>query len=395
VGPPESKSLTTLSPYMVFTNQKGDIMKIYFHSADLDGMCSGAIVKYKYPDAELIGINYGQQIDYDKILENEIIIMVDFSLQPFDEMIKLAQKVRMDKLIWIDHHKSAIEDAKETLLTHNDITVDFNGICPGIRIVGFAGCELTWNYFFPDQEMPEAIRLLGRYDVWDHSDVNTLPFQMGIRLEDTWPENQSMWSDYFSKFSDDLVKDTIKDGKLILKYQKQENEKYSKSCAFEAEFGGYKAICINKLLTNSQLFDSVYDPNKHDIMITFGLRKNGLWTMSFYTTKEDVDVSELARKFGGGGHRQASGATFDQLPLEFIRQIKKMQPIKYSPIPDYGDKMTINDFKENVDCGLFVDNDGHGYYATEDQITNLVVLPSDYFKNLIDERFSHVVWFNK
>ncbi len=287
-------------------------MKIYFHSADLDGHCSAAIVKMKYPGAELIGINYGQEINYNNFSENEIVIMVDFSLQPFNEMIKLSQKVGLDKLVWIDHHKSAIEDANK-----------LNFECPGVRISGFAACELTWNYFFPDRKIPEAIKLLGRYDVWDLSNPDVLPFQMGIRLEHTWPDNQNMWQDYFNNQSNNLVKNTIKNGKLILKYQKQENEKYTNSCAFEIEFEGYKAICINKLLTSSQLFDSVYDPNKHDIMITFGLRKNGIWTISFYTTKENIDCSIIAKNcktaITAGGHKGAAGASFknfEELPFK-------------------------------------------------------------------------------
>ena len=43
------------------------MIKCFYHLADLDGHCSGAIVKYKYPDAELFGINYGQAFPYDKI----------------------------------------------------------------------------------------------------------------------------------------------------------------------------------------------------------------------------------------------------------------------------------------------------------------------------------------
>ena len=34
-------------------------MKCFYHSADLDGQCSGAIVKLARPDCELVGIDYG------------------------------------------------------------------------------------------------------------------------------------------------------------------------------------------------------------------------------------------------------------------------------------------------------------------------------------------------
>jgi len=313
-------------------------MKCYFHSADLDGHCSAAIVKMKYPEAELIGINYGQEIDYGKISENEIILMVDFCLQPFIEMVKLAQKVGMDKLTWIDHHVTAIKDSEDCVFDEiipmngkEPFTINFNQICPGKRQVGKAGCELTWECLYPDEKMPFAVSLLGRYDVWDLQG-SVLDFQYGMRLNTTWPDNQEMWKKYITPGQEEdpnlWVLDTIKQGEIVLKYQDQENEKYCKSCAFEIQFEGFKAIAVNKLLTSSQLFKSVWDKEKYDIMLTFGLRSNGLWTMSFYTDKEEVDCSLLAKKFGGGGHKQAAGCNFDELPIEFLRQVKKLLPVK-------------------------------------------------------------------
>jgi hypothetical protein len=53
-------------------------MKWFYHSADLDGHCSGAIIKQKYPDCEMIGINYGETIDYSRIETGETVFMVDF-----------------------------------------------------------------------------------------------------------------------------------------------------------------------------------------------------------------------------------------------------------------------------------------------------------------------------
>jgi len=279
-------------------------------------MCSGAIVKMKYPEAELIGINYGQQFPFNTISKDDMIFMVDFSLQPFEEMIKL-HKIIGNNLIWIDHHKSSLEDYEK--YKKDDV---IGGIIKGFHRNDCAGCELTWEYLYPNKEMPTAVYLLGRYDVWYHKDPRVLPFQMGIRLKDAWPTNQSMWVDYFG---DRFIDETISDGYIVLKYQEQENEKFCKATSFEILFEGYKAIVMNKQLTNSQAFKSIWDNEKYDIMIVFGLKSNGLWTFSFYTDKEGIDVSILARKLGGGGHAQAAGCNFKELPIEFLRQIKKHQ----------------------------------------------------------------------
>jgi len=47
-------------------------MKCFYHSVDLDGHCSGAIVKRAYPDCEMIGINYGDKFPWQQVYEGEI-----------------------------------------------------------------------------------------------------------------------------------------------------------------------------------------------------------------------------------------------------------------------------------------------------------------------------------
>lgn len=288
----------------------------FFHSADLDGHCAGAIVKYKFPEAVMHEIDYGQKFQLKDIdLKKDTIIFVDFCLQPISEIVELF-KIFNNRLIIIDHHISTIRDLEKEGLEQK---------IPGICINNLAGCELTWAYYFPTEEIPECVRLLGRYDVWDLEYPNVLPFQFGMRLNDTLPVTENsmiMWKNYFNKKSfNNLIAETIEKGKIILKYQKQENEKYIKSNAFEADFQGYKAICVNKLLTNSQLFDSVWDEKKYDLMITFGIKNNGMWAMSFYTTKENIDCSKIAKSFGGGGHVQAAGCNLKRLPKELVQQI--------------------------------------------------------------------------
>ena len=85
-------------------------MKCFYHSADLDGHCSGAMIKMAYPECEMIGINYGDEFPWESIPCGcgEKIFMVDFSLQPYQKMRKLD--IHADPLIWIDHHKSAIDE---------------------------------------------------------------------------------------------------------------------------------------------------------------------------------------------------------------------------------------------------------------------------------------------
>ena len=272
-------------------------MKCFFHSADLDGKCSAAIVKYKFPDCQLIGIDYGDKFPWEIIEKNEIIYMVDFTLQPNEQMKKLNE---MCDLIWIDHHITAIKSIEELGLA-----------IKGIRDIKKAGCELTWEYLFPEEALPRSVKLLGRYDVWDHSDSDTLPFQYGMRLFNTDPNNQVFWE---KVFNDIIYCDGILDrGRAIFDYVKRSNKEKCKVLCHEFKFEGLRFIAANAALTGSQLFDSVYNPEKHDAMMVYYHKNGKFWTISLYSVKPEVDVSLIAKKYGGGGHKGASGFQVDDI----------------------------------------------------------------------------------
>jgi len=284
-------------------------MKCFYHSADLDGHCSGAIVKYKYPECETIGVNYGDTFPWDRINKGETVFMVDFCLQPFEDMERLNS---ICKLVWIDHHKSAIEEAKKR-----------NFVARGGQVleVGKAACELCWEYLFPDKRMPFGVKLVGRYDVWDLKYCqDVLPFQYGMRIHntdlDTYTQGLSVvWNKVFKNDTDFLDK-CIKNGRTILRYIEKENKKYVEQYCFETEINGIPAIAVNKGLANSQLFDSIWDIEKYPIVIAFVWRGDK-WTVSLYTIEETgIDVSEIAKSYGGGGHKCAAGFQCKELPFK-------------------------------------------------------------------------------
>jgi oligoribonuclease NrnB/cAMP/cGMP phosphodiesterase (DHH superfamily) len=276
-------------------------MKCFYHSADLDGHCSGAIVRKAYPQAELIGINYDDDFPWEKLNKNELVFMVDFSLEPFSDMERLNDSCL---LMWVDHHKTSIEDAhKNGFLAKRGQSLE----------VGRAACELVWDWLFPNKRN-ETVRLLGRYDVWDLQQ-NTLELQNGLRLNDTLPTNDELWNNLLSEHWSSKLTEAIKYGEVLLKKQKMDNKSYAKACSFDTEIDGLKVIALNRGFTNSKIFDSVYDPEKHDAMMTFIWRK-GQWTVTLYSDKEDVDGSIVCKARGGGGHKGAAGFQCKELPFE-------------------------------------------------------------------------------
>lgn len=77
------------------------------------------------------------------------------------------------------------------------------------------------------------------------------------------------------------------------------------------------------------------------------------------------------------------------------RELRMLRAPEMRPIPSYGNLMTMEEFKEDVDGGGFIDYDGSGNYSDGKEMTNITINPSDIQSNEYRKDFTHVVWFNK
>lgn len=289
---------------------------IFFHGADVDGHASGAIAQDAIGrDVVMHSIDYGQPFPWELIQYGDTVYMLDYSIP---ELWRLYDHLG-GKLIWIDHHVSAIQK----YLMEYEAREDGKAI-PGKRVIGKGACELAWEYFHPRETVPRLIRLLSQYDVWDKSDEGRwkneiLPFQMGFRVVVTDPMiRPEIWEFVFrdvipSEKADEFIDDVIEDGEVVLSSQKTADAALIRSHGFEFLWENLRCLAVNVPRASSQVFDSVYDPDLHDLMIAFSYHgRDKLWGVSLYS--ETVDCSEIAKKHGGGGHKGAAGFPCKTLP---------------------------------------------------------------------------------
>lgn len=318
-----------------------------YHSIDLDGYMSAAIVKHwflsnndycfvqecnnnvdyvnsfryediEYPILDFIGYNYGQPIpdlsDYDKV------IMVDISFPSID-MYRLHLR---NNLIWIDHHISAIKDIEESKQVDNEII-------EGLRDTKFAACELTWKYFMSNpidkfgeieeqNTMPEIVRLLGRYDCFGYKgtdeETKVLEFQYGARdIIVNYEQCYNLLNSYTNnrEIHNSQVNQMWLNGKSIYQYLCTEAKQVYKN-GFKVTFSEiitpgnaaykaiYKFICINKERFNPSNFGIDYHKDGYDGVACFHYA-NDVWTFTLYS--DTVDCSIIAKQYGGDGHKSA------------------------------------------------------------------------------------------
>jgi oligoribonuclease NrnB/cAMP/cGMP phosphodiesterase (DHH superfamily) len=298
-----------------------------YHSKDLDGWMSAAIVKKRYPDCKLIGWTYGESVPKEiaELEPDSDIVMVDISF-PLDHMIGIDQSYQ---LTWIDHHDRTIKEAEAYFLEC--------GLIPpiGERNPKFAACELTWQYFFPDDPMPELVRLLGRYDCFGHKgtpeEKKVLYFQYGARQVISNPTdalaylNEYLTSEYNAQAQIEVI---LSAGATIYNYLCTEAKQIYKNRfvqLFSDMVGGptYRFAMVNKERFNPINFGIDYHKDGYDGFCSFWF-ENGKWIYSLYNDNGLVDCSAIAKAHGGGGHKGASG--FQSENAQYFPYFHQSQP---------------------------------------------------------------------
>jgi len=268
---------------------------------DADGRASAAIVRRKVEgDLSLLGMSYGEDTPWSSIEKVDQVIIVDFSL-PKEDMLDIQQE---KKLVWIDHHQSALDE-----LGQHSITWD------GARDTSEAACVLTWRYYYPQKEVPKAIILIGDRDIWRWEEQETGPFNEGLRQRDTHPENDGLWEPLLED-DRNLVQAIIQEGELLLEARLKEIKKNVNSYGYQVIFEGHRTLAINQR-GNGDLGARIRDLG-YEIGYCYidNVVEGELCTfVSLYS--DEIDVSKIARKFGGGGHPGASGFHFKRRETPF------------------------------------------------------------------------------
>jgi len=267
----------------------------FYHRTDQDGKCCAAIYnKFLKPGTKIIGWNYGDNYD-PSVIPNDANVYISDIHFPFDEMIALRDRCK--SFVWCDHHISAFKEADQ---------LSFNPA--GYRDVGEAACSLLWKYLSKDQPVPYGVKLISLYDIWNHNEF-TIPLNLALDAYDLRYDSP-IWDCVLNSplnGPNDELSNLIQNGKVIDRYKERQDSEYARLMCFPANFNGLRVLAANRGMTNSKLFDSQWNEDEYDAMMTFATKDGMNWNCSLYTTREDVDVSEICQQHGGGGHRMAAG----------------------------------------------------------------------------------------
>ncbi len=278
---------------------KSHTVTCFYHANCTDGAAAAAVIHRKYPQAELIAMNHGDPIQTD--IKNKKVFIVDFS---FPAPLLTQIKSEASEVLWYDHHKTALAIRDE--------------LGWGILDLKESGASLTWKMEYPDSPVPKMIAYVKDKDIWEWKLPYSREVSAAIRdYEDILDPKSQTWKNFIDHLSDEKFEKIVEEGRIAIRGQKVRIEEGARK-GFEVDFHHYKTLAVNWSSDSSEMGEYIYKNLSYEIALIF-YYTGKIWNFSLRSNR--IDVSELAQKYGGGGHPGASGFRTDT--IEWLFQLKK------------------------------------------------------------------------
>lgn len=239
------------------------------------------------------------------------VIMVDFS---YKRPIIEDMRETANSILILDHHKTAAEDLAgfqppfgPGWRRHLDNV--YQDRCEGIPQASLyslfdmerSGAGLAWD-FFHDLPRPRFINYIEDRDLWRTPPMVPYRDEFVFALR-SYPQAFDIWD----KLADD-VDGLIKEGFGILRYYQLRCEELKRH-AYQAVLAGYPIWIANApYFAASEVAGELAARDGAVFGACYFEIEGGRYQYSL-RSRGDFDVSEIAKKFGGGGHKGAAGFT--------------------------------------------------------------------------------------
>jgi len=280
-----------------------------------DGFAAAFAAYLKRGDrARYFGIPHGNHKKLPKDVDGKNVCILDFS---FDAKTMSELKRRAKSVLVLDHHASARKNLKDL--------PDENKVFEMKQ----SGATLAFDFFLSQdiKRCPLLFRYIEDRDIWRWACAESREFSSGRQMCLPIPkpgelknphESFKSWKRLFES-GDDGVRKLIQTGRLIVKYEDKIVKKY-------------RALVVNATSGLASLLGNVLaSSERHDVDYAIVARYvpgrkpgEGRWNMSLRSLYGEkghdsaADVSLIAEKYGGGGHRAAAGMSVPVSDLETL-----------------------------------------------------------------------------
>lgn len=282
-----------------------------------DGFASAWIAHKRWPDLVMAPTNYGQMFP-DVDFRDKNVLIADFSYKP-DAISELMMSYGARSIVILDHHKTAQADLKDFMVevcggakfVAGDIEGMFRDFAeldrPAVAArfdMERSGASLTWEFCFPGDPMPEFVQFIEDRDLWRFRLKNTRPFSLYLRAT---PMTFEAWDEVAREWTYE-PENVMAKAYAIERFYDQKITEMVPTATLKA-IGKWKDVPVAHApyafasdLANALLAVHPRAPFAAVVVDAYGAR-----TYSLRSEDSRQDVSEVAKTFGGGGHRNAAG----------------------------------------------------------------------------------------
>lgn len=226
-------------------------------------------------------------------VEGRDVVMVDFA---YPRSTLLAMAARARSLIVLDHHKTALEQLSDLPFVHLDMQQ--------------SGAGLAWRHFHPERPLPRLVLAVEDGDLWRHRLPSTREIYLRLSFE---PRTFANWDRVAAQLDTDLgLAQFVGEGRVLEEEREFQVERLilrRQEVVLEGEVG----LAVEAPSTvRSELGHRLAQLSGTFGLVWYG---HGGGTRVSLRSVGDYDVERLARRYGGGGHRNAAGFTLTDRDL--------------------------------------------------------------------------------
>ena len=267
--------------------------RVIYHSPCSDGFagCLAAWKRFGNEDVDYLGWGHGDLMPADAYIEEgDEVYVIDLTF-PRDVLLDWYDKA--ETLVVLDHHKTGLENVGDLEFVQIDMK--------------HSGAYMAWEYFHPEEEIPEIIKYVEDKDLWkwelpDSKEINaaieSYPFDFDI-----W--NSWLIIDHWNRH-DETRASLFLEGEVALRMKDRIIERLMEHIEHK-RFDEFEVPSVNTSLFPSEIGHELLQlfPDAPFAMTHYN--RQGREYYSFRSEDHREDVSLLAERYNGGGHRNASG----------------------------------------------------------------------------------------
>ena len=279
-----SPTLNPPKPFRSIPHRPGRTIVCY-HGGCKDGIAAAWVAKLAIADAVLVPCFYGQP---PPAVDGEKVYVLDFCWDHVEDVQRLVSGA--SSVTVLDHHKTAPA-----------ILSQVRG--DGLRVIYDAkrsGARIAYDYFFPDgnQDIEWIVNNVQDRDLWRHELQESAAVNAYLEL---LGDDLGKWSE-----AAELGLGKVADmGQPLLAYRRRMALEIAQRAELVFFDEGAVWAC-NAVILWSDVAAEMLRQRGGEYAVTYRRRQDGRWEYSLASAGQ-VDVSEIAKKYGGGGHASAAG----------------------------------------------------------------------------------------